>query len=313
MIRYDLCLTWSWEHDADFVRLLESACRARRLTFLQVTPKSVEEVLAQLAAGQIVFGAHFDFSANAACFEPLFRWAREQGIQRINPPEVGDWAEDKATMHLELISAGIHTPYTIILPPFNEQPGLPPVDLSPLGMPFVIKPCYGGGGEGVILGATSLEQVFQTRSQFPDLKYLLQEQIQSHELDGRQAWFRIIYCCGQCYSCWWNTATHVYTPVSTQEHTRFKLDPLREITMRIAQVCKLDFFSTEIAHTPDGRWVAVDYVNDQIDLRLQSRAPDGVPDAIVVHIAADLAGLVAKRRPHRWFERLVPRFLLSKT
>lgn len=310
MKHYDLCLTWSWKYDADFVRLLAAACRARRLTFLPVTPESVDQVLAELAAGQLSCGAHFDFSAHAACFAPLFRWAQERGIQRINPPEIGDWAEDKATMHLELISAGIHTPYAIILPPCDEQPGLPPVDLTPLGRPFVIKPSYGGGGEGVILDATALEQVYRARSQFPDLKYLLQEHIYARELDGRAAWFRIIYCAGQFYPCWWNTHTHVYTPVTADEQTRFGLAPLQAITARIAQVCRLDFFSTEIAHTPDGRWVAVDYVNDQIDLRLQSAAPDGVPDAIVAHIAADLAGLVAAQRPRRWFERIFPRFLL---
>ncbi len=34
-------------------------------------------------------------------------------------------------MHLELITAGIHTPYTILLPPFIEQPVIPELDLSP--------------------------------------------------------------------------------------------------------------------------------------------------------------------------------------
>ncbi len=307
MIPYHLCLTWSWEYDADFVRLLESACQRRRLTILHVTPETLENILPKLAAGLVTFGAHFDCTAHDPRFEPVFSWARQHSVQRINPPELGDWAEDKATMHLELISAGVHTPYTIILPPLNEQSHLPPVDLRPLGMPFVIKPSYGGGGEGVILGATSLEQVSEARRQFPDLKYLLQEQIQSHALDGRRAWFRIIYCAGHFYPCWWDTGTHVYTPVTADEKTRFGLAPLEHITARIAQVCKLDFFSTEIAHTPDGRWVAVDYVNDHIDLRLQSRTPDGVPDAILAHIAADLAGLVAGRRPRRWFERLFPR------
>jgi hypothetical protein len=297
MTCYDLCLTWSWKCDADFARLLETACLARRLTFLQVTPELLDEALTGLASGGVAIGAHFDCSAHDTRFEPLFRWAREQGIYRINPPEVGDWAEDKATMHLELISAGIYTPYTIILPPFNEQPGLPPVDLRPLGECFVIKPSYGGGGEGVILGATSFEQALKARSQFPDLKYLLQEQIQSRELDGRQAWFRVIFCAGQVYPFWWDTCTHIYTLVTADEQSRFGLAPLQEITARIAQVCKLDFFSTEIAHTLDGRWVAVDYVNDHIDLRLQSKAADGVPDEILAHVAADLVGLVAQQRP----------------
>jgi len=297
MICYDLCLTWSWKCDADFARLLEAACLARRLTFLQVTPDLLDDVLTWLTSGGIAIGAHFDCSAHDARFEPLFRWAREQRVYRINPPEVGDWAEDKATMHLELISAGVYTPYTILLPPFNEQPGLPPVDLRPLGERFVIKPSYGGGGEGVVLNATTFEQALKTRRQFPELKYLLQEQVQSRELAGRQAWFRVIFCAGQVYPCWWDTCTHIYTPVTADEESRFGLAPLREITARIAQVCKLDFFSTEIAHTLDGRWVAVDYVNDHIDLRLQSKATDGVPDEILACVAADLVGLVGQQRP----------------
>jgi hypothetical protein len=311
MNRYDLCLTWTSEYDFDFVCLLEAACQKRGLTVLHVTSETLGKVLPELAGGQLNFGSHFDCSAHDLRCEPVFVWAREHGIYRINPPELGDWAEDKATMHLELISAGIYTPYTIILPPFNERPHLPPVDLSPLGLPFVIKPSYGGGGEGVILGATSLEQALQARTQFPELKYLLQEQIQSQQLDGRQAWFRIIYCAGNFYPCWWDTHTHVYTAVTAEEKARFGLAPLQEIIARIAQVCKLDFFSTEIAHTPDGRWVAVDYVNDFIDLRLQSKAADGVPDAIVARIATDLAGLVAQQRPKRWYERLFPRSLFQ--
>lgn len=306
MSHFDLCLTWTWEYDFDFVRLLESACQRRRLTILHVTPETLAKVLPELAAGQISFGTHFDCSAHDPRCEPVFAWAREHGVHRINPAELGDWAEDKATMHLELISAGIHTPYTIILPPCNEHPSLPAMDLRPLGTPFVIKPSYGGGGEGVILGASSLDQISQARCQFPELKYLVQEQIQAQLLDGRQAWFRMIYCAGNFYPCWWDTHTHVYTPVTTDEKDRFGLAPLEQITARIAQICRLDFFSTEIAHCPDGRWVAVDYVNDFIDLRLQSKAADGVPNAIVAHLAADLAGLVAQQRPRRWYERLLP-------
>ena len=297
MTCYDLCLTWSWKCDADFACLLETACQARGLTFLQVRPEALDDILKGLASGEMTIGAHFDCSVHDARFEPLFRWVRERGAYRINPPEVGDWAEDKATMHLELINAGVYAPYTIILPPFYKQPDLPPVDLGPLGERFVIKPSYGGGGDGVILDATSFEQVLKARRQYPDLKYLLQEQMLSRELDGRQAWFRIIFCAGQIYPCWWDTHTHIYAPVTADEKSRFELAPLQEITARIAQVCKLDFFSTEITHSIDGRWVAVDYVNDHIDLRLQSKAVDGVPDTILSHVAADLTGLVAQKHP----------------
>lgn len=309
---YDLCLTWSWPYDADFVNLLEAACRARRLAFLPVTFESLDGVLAGLATGEIDFNAHFEFSNHDPRYEPVVRWARKRGRFQINPPETGDWAEDKATMHLELISAGVYTPYTIILSPYNEQASLPPLDLAPFGGRFVIKPSYGGGGEGVILGATSLEQVQQARCQFPQLKYLLQEQVEARELNGRGAWFRIIYCAGRVYPCWWDVRTHIYAPVTPDETSRLGLAPLHETTARIAQICKLDFFSTEIAYTHDGRWVVVDYVNDQIDLRPQSKAADGVPDALLAQLAADLAGLAAQHRPKNWLERLLLLFIRKR-
>jgi hypothetical protein len=50
-------------------------------------------------------------------------------------------------------------------------------------------------------------------------------------------------------------------------------------------------FSCEIALTNDHSFVVVDYVNDPLDLRLQSRCVDGVPDDIVAAIANQLARL----------------------
>jgi hypothetical protein len=67
---------------------------------------------------------------------------------------------------------------------------------------------------------------------------------------------------------------------------------LDDIAVAIAQLCGLDLFSTEIAYTSDGLFVVVDYVNDQIDLRLQSTTAEGVPDYIVKAVADLLANHV---------------------
>jgi hypothetical protein len=296
MIHYDLCLSWFWEYDADFVHLIESACQARGLSVLQVTPQTLESVTPALETGQITFAVYLDRTEHEPPYAPFFRWAKEHCSHRINPRESAAWAEDKATMHLELISAGLVTPYSIILPPFNEQPKLPEFDLSPLGNCFVIKPCYGGGGEGVIMGATCMEQVLAQRTEFPHLKYLLQQTITARKLDERGAWFRVIFCDGEFYPCWWDTQTHIYTPVTADEEIRYGLSPLRELTNRIAGLCKLGFFSTEIAFTAEDSWVIIDYVNDQIDMRLQSKAQDGVPDVVVEKVSLDLARLIEKHR-----------------
>jgi hypothetical protein len=62
---------------------------------------------------------------------------------------------------------------------------------------------------------------------------------------------------------------------------------------KIQDVCQLDFFSSEIAITDDGAFVVIDYVNDICDMRLQSRHPDGVPDAVVEYICESIAEHIA--------------------
>ena len=283
----DLCLPWYWEFDIDFVQMVERACVEQGLTLWQITPDNLLESINALYQGERTFNTLLDRSQGEDRFLPINRWAKEFNKKRINPTEVSKWSEDKATMHLELITAGVHTPYTILLAPFLEQPVLPTLDLTPLGSQFVIKPSNEGGGEGVILGASSLEQILRARLQFPEQKYLLQSTITPRTIQGRPAWFRVFYAVGKTYPCWWHPLTHVYAEVTPSEENRYELAPLHDLTRRIASICKLDWFTTEIALTHDD-FVVVDYVNDEIDTRIQSKAVDGAPDEIMQSIASQL-------------------------
>lgn len=292
---HDFCLAWNWEYDADFARLLDTACRFHELSLLQITPDNLADMLQALANNQMAFLAFLDRASDTdARFMPVVQWAREHRAYCINPHEQARRSWDKATMHLDFISAGLYTPYTLILPSYQEQPLLPSLDLSPLGDRFTIKPAHGGGGEGVVTEAISLSQVLVARQEYPTDQYLLQAHVVPAQLGSRPAWFRVLYCAGQVYPCWWDTRTHVYTPVTFAEENRYSLAPLRRITESIARLCGLHLFSTEIALTSEGLFIVVDYVNDQIDLRLQSKALDGVPDDIVQDIAERLATLVVK-------------------
>jgi glutathione synthase/RimK-type ligase-like ATP-grasp enzyme len=228
-------------------------------------------------------------------FLPIDRWAKEYRKRRINPSELSRWSEDKATMHLELITAGINTPHTILLSPFLEQPVIPALDLAPLGQQFVIKPANGGGSEGVILGASSFDQIMRARMEFPEQKYLLQATVAPRTIQGRPAWFRVFYAVGKTYVCWWHPLTHVYALVTASEENRYELARLHEITQRIASICKLDWFTTEIALTLED-FVVVDYVNDQIDTRVQSKAVDGAPDEIMQGITSQLVTIAKENR-----------------
>lgn len=289
-MHYDLCLPWYWEYDIDFVRFAENACNEQGLTLWQVTPDNLLESVTALYKGERSFNTLLDRSQGDDRFLPFNNWAKEYNKRRINPLELSKWSEDKATMHLELISAGIQTPHTIILSPFLEQPALPHLDLTPLGQHFVIKPSNEGGGEGVILGAFSFDQILRARMQFPEQKYLLQATVTPRTIQGRPAWFRVFYSVGKTYPCWWHPLTHVFASVTPSEENKYELKSLHDIIRRIASICRLDWFTTEIALTHED-FVVVDYVNDQIDTRVQSRAVDGAPDEVMRSVAAQLVQL----------------------
>jgi hypothetical protein len=293
MKTYELCLAWNWEYDADFLILLDNACRLRGLGLLQATPQNIYELTEAVTHQQILFRLFWDrASEHDIKFKPLVDWIVRQGVTCINAHDKTERACDKSTMHYTLIHAGLNTPYTIILPPHAEQPVLSTIDLQPLGKRFTIKPAHGGGGEGVIMDASTFEEVLTARQDHPSDHYLLQAYIDPVELDSRPAWFRVIYCTGKSYPCWWDPRTHIYKPVAEDEENYLGLTPLRGMVQTIAQLSGLEILSTEIAVIASGEFVVIDYVNDQIDLRLQSKAADCVPDFIVHDIADRLADLV---------------------
>lgn len=294
--RYDLCLAWNWEYDTDFVGILADACHSHGLSLLQITTKNVAEMTNALVSGEIVCPAFWDRAcADDAQFLPLVQWAANHCAYCINPYERAHRTWDKGAMHQAIAGIGLHTPYTVVLPSYEEHPEVPSVDLQAFGETFTIKPAHGGGGEGITIHAASLSQVQDARQAYRGDRYLLQAYVTPVQLGSRAAWFRIIYCGGTVYLCWWDTNTHVYTPLTEAEETNHRLEPIRDIAAVIARSCGLDLFSSDIALTPDDRFFIVDYVNDQFDLRLQSQTADGVPDNIVQGIADGLAGIVAER------------------
>jgi hypothetical protein len=297
---FDLGLAWNWEHDADFVQLLLASCQQCGISMLQITPDNLEAVLSRLERDHLTLNSFLDrASEDDNRFMPVVEWARARCVFRINPYERAHRSWDKAAMHAR-ISKTMPTPRTIVLPPYRERPKLSArLDLTPLGFCFTIKPAHGSGGEGVIHVATSVAEVESARQEFPDDKYLLQARVVPVQIDGQPAWFRVIYVAGEVVPCWWRTDTHVYGLVTDAEIEAYHLEPLHDMAGAIARVSRLDLFSSEIALVEEHCFQVVDYANDTIDLRLQSRTPEGVPDAIVQQVADSIAGLAAKRGRRR--------------
>lgn len=128
---------------------------------------------------------------------------------------------------------------------------------------------------------------------------LLQEEIRPVQLPGGMGWFRTFLMGQHAYLCWWNRENGSYRPVSPDEEQDFGLGALRGITEEIGKICGLILFSTEIALSRDGRFVAIDYVNDQPDFRPQSKTPDGVPDSVLRGIVTDIVEWVRNNGQHK--------------
>lgn len=293
---YPFCLAWNWEYDADLAALLEAAGRARGAEVLQVTPANLEQAVQEVRGAALGVGLLLDRASDAdERFLELVRLARERGARQLNPHEAARHSWDKAAMH-RLLAPLLPTVPTVTLPPYAEWPENPVLDAGPLGEQFTLKPAHGGGGEGVVLAATSLEQIQEARQEHPEDRYLLQRHIVPLELGGRPAWFRVLYCTGQAFPCWWHPQSHRYTVVTAAEEDALGLGALRTMAATIARASAMDLFSSEMALLPEGGAVVVDYVNDPLDLRLQSRAYEGVPDEIVATIVERLIESALRER-----------------
>ena len=290
---FDLGVAWDWEHDREFITILEAQIHAHRLRFFSISHHNVHESLKRLQKGTLSFGAFLDRASDTdENFLPLAKYLKKSSTIFFNHPDAVHHAIDKATMHLEFITKGIDVPFTIIISPYNKKTDaeLSLGDLAKLGRPFIIKPANTtGGGVGVILGAETLKDVIESRQHHKNDKYLLQEKITPVRFHNRKAWFRVFYICGAVIPCWWDDDTHIYGTITHSEVSDAGLHPLIGITRKIWEVCKLEFLSTEIAMTSEKKFVVVDYVNDICDMRLQSKHGDGVPDVVVSEVCKRIA------------------------
>ena len=296
MKTYSLAVAWNWEYDDDFVICLKEECLHQHLATLEITPVTLASTVQGLQSGKFRVRALYDrASDDDENFFSIVGLLERSSALVINPHRHLDRARDKATMHLELISAGLHVPFTIIVSPYSQRQEimLSLSELEMLGRPFIIKPANTtGGGIGVVVGAETLKDVIDSRQHHKDDKYLLQETIYPAEIDSRRAWFRILYAFGEIFPCWWDDRTHIYEELSPRDEEYYQLTVFRDMMRTIQSVCNLDFFSSEIALAPDGRMVVIDYVNEICDMRMQSKHVDGVPDRVVRAIAALLVANV---------------------
>ena len=246
---------------------------------------NLSEVIALTKKNKISFKAFLDRASDEDPeFIPLTKLIEQKKCYLINPHNKVVKSLDKILVHRKLVKKRFQLPRTFLIQPYDRQNELLITDeeLEILGSPFIIKPAtFSGGGEGVIRNATSLDQIQKERIKNHSDKYIVQEKIIPRTLNERRAWFRVIYAFGQVLLTWWDDKTHIYHSVTNSETKEYNLLPLGKISKKLARITRLDYFSTEIALTKDHKFILIDYVNDQCDMRLKSNHVDGIPDEVV--------------------------------
>src|SRR3972149_3960068 len=300
MLVFDLGIAFVWEYDDDFISLIESSLQKAGISTFTISYHNIREVTEKVLNRKYAFNFYLDRAWDVDLnFEELGKILHRRKTIIFNPYKKVLHAIDKASMHLEFITAGLNVPYSIIIPPHSQKEDilLSVDDLAILGRPFIIKPCNTtGGGTGVVTGAESLKEVIDERMAYTHDKYLIQEKIFPSIIDGKRTWFRCFWAFGKVITVLWDDQTHVYEEITDELKTQINIKKLNHITKAIFGLIQLDFFSTEIVFTNENKFVVIDYVNDQCDMRLKSKHVDGVPDAIVNQIISYLIKAIIKTK-----------------
>jgi len=281
----DLVILWEWEYDDDFIFYLAAAARRRGLTVESYAPALLSTFLHASSRDSYIPRMVIDRASDVhAVLRPVLELLARRGTTIINEPARVDWCRDKATMHLELVSSGINVPYGIIASRSDSPENTFTLAADKLGLPFVIKPSEGGGGEGVILNAATPFDIAEALKKSPTGKIVLQKKVAPRILEDKRAWFRIFFIMGKLIFCWWDDITHLYGPCSTGAVPPEHLEQIRQMVTHIARTTRIQFFSTEIAIDHDGSLQVIDFINEICDMRMRSRHVNGVPDALVMQI-----------------------------
>ena len=296
---YDVVMTHLLDADEFFIHRVQRRCAERSLSFFLIEPLWLEAFHQALQAdrvwARVLLNLHSEHHLPEEAYHRVVRLAEERRVQVVDPLDVARPAFDKARLHPRLVEAGFAVPDTLILAR-EQAPSwrLDEAQRAFLGVPFVIKPAMGYGRQGVILDAVGERDLERSVAAWPDAHYLLQRREKVAELDGQPAYFRVFHVFGSIWICWWNCHTDGYRQATPTEEQRHGLAALGDVVRRVARLTGMRFFSSELAMTEPGRFVLIDYVNDQCHMLSQGANPRmGVPDTVVAEIADRLVDAAA--------------------
>ena len=288
MSTYDVALA---DGQGYFAHRVAELCGEHNLSFFLIEPVWARDFLEKLLKGDVSCGMLIDMASDpydrSDIYYRIAREAKASGAHVVDDPDASPIAAHKGKFHRVLAEHGVATPDTVLLrredlPHFRVDDAL----RHRIGSPFVAKPGWGSGRQGVVLDAATEADVLRSAAASPRSDVtLLQRRIVPRVIDGRPAWFRIYYACGEIIPCWWHPETGDYRMVSPLERRMHGLVAAEGMVHKIGALSGMEFFSTEIALTAEQGFLAIDYLNDECDMHPKSYHASGPPDEVVRRIA----------------------------
>jgi hypothetical protein len=293
---FDLGIAWDCEYDNEFVEGLNNYALKEGLKPYLLHAYNFYATLKDITEGNISFRLFLDrTSKDDPVFSGLPDFLKRKAIVFINHPNNAKKSTDKFKTHFKFRSHDIPVPKTVLLRPEEDKKTLE-LKIKFVSKPFILKPADGSSGEGVVLDAQSLDDILRLKEQFGNTAYLVQEKITPINLENKPAWFRVFYCLGKINPCWWNPLARIYDILTIKEIYRFGLYDIWWLTKMIHTVSGLDFFSVEMAMRSNEKFIVVDYVNDQPDMRKKSKFNGGLPDEIIDKIIGNIIAFVKQKQ-----------------
>jgi glutathione synthase/RimK-type ligase-like ATP-grasp enzyme len=228
----DIAVNWpSNEERGLFLNTLQQEAQLKGLSFLIIDQFNIANIMQEIRSGTRKINFLLDMASETTNtkdpFTQISYALKDQGVIVIADPDYARFSADKSIAHYQLLRAQIPVPNTVILRSWEPVRKLTEEERKQLGCPFIMKPALGYGQRGVklITDFEDLDSIQEGRKFDPNDNYLLQEFIETYQLDRSPAWFRIFYIFGEVFPCWWHPATHVYRQVAFGSLTSINYSP----------------------------------------------------------------------------------------
>ncbi|MBU1988193.1 MAG: hypothetical protein KKD94_01795 [Nanoarchaeota archaeon] len=289
MKTFDVGIGWGNSVDKRFVEELKSNLKNKNLSFKEITFVNIREDFDSIDKGLLRFRLFINRSADDySAFLLLAERLKSRGTKIINDPQNTIHYSSKSFLYKLYKKEKLPLPKVFILNPRKKSKKI--IDKIPriFGVPFVLKPSYGGAGEGIVLSAKNSKDILNFLKQNNTDECLAQEYIIPSVIDGRVAWFRPIFVCGKVIPMWWNYGNRFYQEFGNSKKENQIAKILEKYMKKIYRIVGFDLFSAEFAINDKGKYFIIDYANEPIDLNTNEVAPDGLPPATLEKIVSQI-------------------------